>query len=114
MSPVSPFGFTPGWFQLGIVTATVVARFQAEWDGGEDDNPEHYRYRAFTEFLATRRPLAPELAAALWELAETDTDLRWVIRTELVRLPECPQSLLDAALASGLKHLARIIERRQT
>lgn len=113
MSPVSPFGFTPGWFELGIVTAPVLAGLQAVWDRGEDDNTEHYRYRAFMEFLATQHPLAPELVVALWELAETDTDLRWVIRTELVRLPECPQSLLEAALASGLKHLARIIARRK-
>lgn len=109
----TPFGFTPWWFDLGIVNAAMLARLRTEWDKGEDDNPEHYRNWAFREFLAAHRPLTPELAVALWELAESDPVLRWVIRTDIVRLPECPQPLLDAALASGQKHLAQIIERRR-
>ncbi len=107
------FGFTPGWYDLGMVDRGVIARLKEEWDKGEDPNPEHYRYGVFRDYLAAHRPLPPELAVALWELAESDTVLRWVIRTEIVRRPECPQPLLDAALASGLKHLARIIERRR-
>src|SRR5262249_44491842 len=65
------------------------------------------------EFFARNDPLVPELAVALWELAESDPDLRWVIRTEIVRRPECPEPLVEAARASGLKHLARIIDRRR-
>ena len=109
----TPFGFTPAWYDLGIVDDALLCQLRSEWDKGEDDNAEHYRNWAFEQFLARHNPLAPELAVALWELAESDPDLRWVIRTEIVRRPECPESLVEAALASGLKHLARIIERRR-
>jgi hypothetical protein len=109
----TPFGFTPAWYDLGIVDDAVLSRLRAEWDKGEDDNAEHYRNWAFKEFFARQQPLSPELAVALWELAEGDPDMRWVIRTEVVRRPECPEPLVQAALASGLKHLARIIERRR-
>jgi hypothetical protein len=109
----TPFGFTPEWYDLGIVDEAVLARLQAEWDKGEDDNSEHYRNWAFREFFAQHDPLKPELAVALWELAESDPDLCWVIRTHIVQRPECPKSLEEAALASGVKHLVRIIEWRR-
>ena len=110
---VKPFDFTPMWYALGIVDDGMLARLRAKWDQGEDDNAEHYRYGAFKEFFARQQPLAAELAVALWELADGDPDLRWVIRTEIVRRPECPEPLVEAALASGLKHLAKIVERRR-
>ena len=109
----APFGFTPAWHALGILDDAVLARLQAEWDKGEDDNAEHYRNWAFGEFLGRHKPLAPELAVALWELAESDPVLRWVIRTAVVSRPECPERLAEAALASGQKHLVRIVERRR-
>ena len=109
----TPFGFTTGWYDLGIVDDGLLARLRAEWDKGEDDNLEHYRYWAFREFFAKHDPLSPELAVALWELAESDPDLRWVIRTEIVRRPECPEPLVEAARASDLRYLARIIDWRR-
>jgi hypothetical protein len=109
----TPFGFTPEWYDLGIVDDALLVRLLAEWDKGEDPNPEHYRFRALGEFFAQHNPLAPELAVALWELAEADPDLCWFIRTEIVQRPECPKPLEEAALASGRKHLAQIIEWRR-
>ena len=109
----TPFGFTPEWYDLGIVDDALLARLRARWETGEDFNAEHYRYWALGEFFARHNPLAPELAVALWELAEADPDLCWVIRTEIVQRPECPKRLEEAALASGLKHLVRIIEQRR-
>jgi hypothetical protein len=107
-------GFTPAWFALGVVDEGVLARQRAEWDKGDDRNTEHYRYRAFREFLAARRPLAPELAASLYELGATDPDRSMGESTmaEIVRLPECPPAVLSAARASGCKHLVRIVQRR--
>lgn len=110
------FGFTPAWFALGIVDDTVLSRLRAEWDRGEDDNPEHYRYRVFREFLATRGPLAPELAAALFALGAVDPDrsMGGSMMADIVRRHECPPEVLDAAVASGRKHLVRIVERLRT
>jgi hypothetical protein len=108
-------GFTPMWFALGVVDDIVLTRHRAEWDKGQDDNTEHYRYWAFREFLAVRRPLAPDLAAALFELGAADPDqgMGGAMMADIAHLPECPPAVLDAAVASGRKHLVRIVERRQ-
>ena len=108
-------GFTPAWFTLGVVSDAVLMRLRAEWDKGEDDNTEHYRYWAFREFLAAHQPLTPELAAALFDLGAADPDqgMGGSIMANIVCLRECPQSVLDAALSSGRKHLIRLVEKRQ-
>ena len=108
-------GFSPAWFALGIVDETVLARHRTEWEKGEDDNTEHYRYWAFREFLAARRPLTPELATALFELGTADQDqaMGGAIMADVANLAECPPAVLDAAIASGRKHLIRIVERRR-
>jgi hypothetical protein len=108
-----PFGFTPAWYALGIVNEAVLSWLRVEWDKGTDHNSEHYRNWAFNEFFVRQQPLSPELAVGLWELAESDPDLRWVIRTHVVQRPDCPESLEKAAIASGLKHLAWIIKHRR-
>lgn len=107
-------GFTSEWFALGVVDSTILTRQRVEWDKGEDDNTEHYRYGAFREFLAARRPLTPELAALLFELGKADPDwtMGGAIMADVVRLPECSRTVLDAALASGRKHLVQIAQRR--
>jgi hypothetical protein len=108
-------GFTQAWFALGVVDETVLARLRFEWDKGEDDNTEHYRYAAFRSFLAARQPLAPELAVALFDLGATDPDqlMGGAIMHDIAYLAECPPEVLDAAVASGRKHLLRIVERRR-
>ncbi|MBL9080170.1 MAG: hypothetical protein JNK76_00095 [Planctomycetales bacterium] len=114
----SPFaqtlGFTRAWFALGVVNADILARHQAEWDRGHDTNAEHYRYRAFSEFLVAHRPLTAEVASALFELGEVDPDRQMggSIMADIIQLPECPQVVLDAAVATGREHLIRIVERR--
>jgi hypothetical protein len=89
-------------------------RMMAEWEKGEDHNPEHYRYWAFREFLTGHRPLTPEQAKALFELGASDADeaMGGAMMADIVYLPECPAEVLDMAIASGRKHLVRIVERR--
>jgi hypothetical protein len=108
-------GFTPAWFALGVVDHTLLARQRAEWDKGEDENTEHYRYRAFREFLASQDQLTPELATALFELGANDPDpaMGGSIMADIVRLPKCPPNVLDAAVASGRQHLIRIVQSRK-
>jgi hypothetical protein len=108
-------GFTPAWFALGVVDEAVLALHRVEWDRGEDHNTEHYRYGVFRSFLAARRPLPPELAAGLFELGAADPDgsMGGAMMADIARLPECPPAVLNAALASGRKHLVRIVERRR-
>ena len=110
----APFGFTPGWWDLGIIDEAILARLQAAWDTGEDENPEHYRYWALRQFFARHRPLAPEMVRALWELAEADLELGLILRSDLILRPECPEALIEAALASGDEHLARMVAKRRS
>ncbi|AHG92899.1 hypothetical protein J421_5364 (plasmid) [Gemmatirosa kalamazoonensis] len=111
----TPFQFGDAWFALGLVTPERLAALRAEWASGEDRSPEHYRWQAFVEFLAERRPLSAELAAALYELGARDPDAHGMgaaMRHRIVELPECPASVLAAAAASGERHLVRAVERR--
>ena len=112
----SSFGFSAAWHALGIATPARLAALRAEWDRGEDRSPEHYRWRAFEQFLREeRRPLDPEVVAALYQLGAEDADFAMgqAMMHRVVELPECPERVLVAAAASGERHLARAVERRR-
>ena len=112
--PGHSFGFTERWFTLGVVSDELLSEMRRKWDTGDDPNPEHYRYGAFQEYLTKRRPLSPEVAISLYELGDTDPDesMGGAMMADILRLPECPPNLFDAAAESGRKHLVRIVERR--
>ena len=109
----TPFQFTPTWYTLGIATTERLAALRAIWARGEDRSPEHYRWRAFKEFLTERRPLPPPLAEALYDLGASDTDraMGESMMHEIVSLPECPLDVLERARASGRKHLIKAAAR---
>ena len=111
----SHFELSDAWFTLGVVTPERLASLRDEWERGDDRKPEHYRWRAFVEFLAERRPLESRLAVALYELGERDPDhsMGSSMMDRIVRLPECPEDVLAAAAASGRQHLMRLVERRR-
>ena len=108
-------GFTPPWWKLGVVDDAGIARQRAEWNQSEDHYPEHYRYRTFREFLASQLELTADLATALFELGASDPDdaMGGAMMADIVRHPDCPANVLDAALASGRQHLLRIAQRRR-
>ena len=107
-------GFTARWAELGLVDDALLARFREEWERGDDHSTEHYRYRAFGDFLAARRPLAPELAMALYELGDSDADhgMGGAMMAVVLHLPECPPDVLNRALASDRPHLVRAARQR--
>ena len=110
-----PFGFTPAWYSLGIVTPARLAVLRDEWARGEDLDAGHYRWRAFTTFLAEApRPLAPGVLRALYALGEADEDraLGAAMMHRVLAQPECPVDLDSAARATGRRDLAQAIERR--
>ena len=112
----SPFQFSEPWFALGIVTPARMATLMLEWERGEDPHPEHYRWRAFQEFLSERRPLPPDTALALYALGQSDPDraMGESIMHEIVRLPECPDSVVAAAANSGVRHLVRAAAKHES
>ena len=94
---------------------TFLEQARVEWDKGDDTNTEHYRWWAFREFLAARRPLPCDLAAALYELGAADDDpgMGGAMMSAVVYHAECPQAVLNAADASGKRRLVRAVERRR-
>ena len=110
----TPFGFTPAWYELGLVDDAVLTQLRMKWDSGTDHNPEHYRYGVFRDFLAAHRPLDPELCTRLFELGAADPDqaMGGAMMADLVRLRECPSAVLEAAANSGREHLCRLVQRR--
>ena len=107
------FQFTAPWYTLGIVTPERLTRLRARWEEGEDRSPEHYRWQAFKEFLGERRPLAPTLATALYDLGAVDPDFAMgeSVMHEIAALAECPRDVLERARQSGRKHLVKAATR---
>jgi len=107
-------GFTPAWRALGVVDDVSLAVLRAEWDRGDDPHPEHYRWRAFSDFLHARRPLPPDLAADLYALGVADPNpgAGVAMMGAVVWLAECPPEVLAAAATSRRRHLERGVERR--
>jgi len=108
-----PFDFSERWFALGLVNEASVAAFRAEWTRGEDLSPEHYRWRAFKQFLDTHRPLPAELAAPIYELGAADPDhaMGGAMMADIVTLPECPSEVRARARSSGRQFLAKLVAR---
>jgi hypothetical protein len=92
-----------------------LAAQRVEWARRGQEDPQHFLWCAFEDFLRERRPLSAELAAALYDLGERECDetMGESMMLRIVQLPECPASVLDAAIASGRRPLIRAVERRR-
>jgi hypothetical protein len=111
--PVALLGFTARWLELGVVDRDRIEALGREFEVGDDPNPEHYRWRAFSDFLAGRRPLPPALAEALYSLGEEDADrgAGLAMMAAVANLPECPAAVQDRAMASGDRGLSASVLR---
>lgn len=109
-----PHGYFDEWIRHGIVTRVDIRRDGRELAKGEDPYPEHYRWRAFSRFLAAQQTLSPLLARQLYALGSADVDLAMggSMMAEVLRHRDCPLDLLNFALTSERPHLQRIAEQR--
>jgi hypothetical protein len=103
-------GFTQQWIDLGIVTPESIAWDTTQINEGEDPHYEHYRWRAFARFIKDQARLDPDLAIGLCRLGESDPDVSMggSMMAQIVRHPECPDSLLRLAADSDQDHLRKI------
>ena len=113
-------GFHHKWFSLGIIDAASFGQIVARYSDSDDKNAEHYRWRAFCDYLnAAPPPLFADTVRALYHLGDHDPDFTMggAILFELIGLPECPDDLLELALRDGerkalVKFAARVKKQR--
>lgn len=108
-------GFTDEWFSLGIMTNALLQEHIAAYEAGDDESSEHYRFGAFRRYLREHRPLSEAMSDALYDLGASDPDVAMggSMMADIVSLPECPETVLDKAVASRQKHLVKLVERRR-
>jgi hypothetical protein len=105
--------FSEGWLGCGLLTEERLEVLGREFESSDDKNTEHYRYKVFREYLASRRPLPSSVADALYTLGEEDPDpgMGGSMMSDIVGLPECPAAVRERALSSGARHLISQVRR---
>ena len=106
--------FSQAWIDLGIITPEKIKQLEAEWAKGEDRNTEHYRWRAFREFIEAKESLDKDTAWALYNLGANDPDsaMGGSIMADVLRRKDCPKNLLESAANSERKFLRKIANER--
>jgi len=104
------FGFSEAWFALNVISADTLVKMEEQFLTTDDKHLEHYRWRAFTEFIRANRPLNSFQALNLYRLGEADSDMSLgvAMMAEVLRLEECQDDLLQLALSSNRAHLIKI------
>lgn len=111
-------GFTQDWADLNIVTFESLTKLVSEYEQSDDRNIEHYRWRAFKEFLKENKALPPETIFRLYGLGETDADwtMGGAMMRELLDRKDCPSQLLTTVLQSDRDFIVKAaqgaVERR--
>jgi hypothetical protein len=106
--------FSQEWVDLGIITPAKLKQLEAEWTTGEDTNPEHYRWRAFLDFIEAKESLDEHTARMLYNLGANDPDgvMGGSIMAHILRRKDCPKELLERAVKSEEKFLRKIANER--
>jgi hypothetical protein len=102
--------FSQEWIDLGIITPAKLNQLVGEWTSSDDRNTEHYRWRAFLDFVQSQDSLDEITARRLYNLGATDPDLSMggSIMAHILRRKDCPEDLLRVAAGSDEKFLQRI------
>lgn len=107
--------FDEKWFELGFVSSEDLIKFQAEFRDGEDTNKEHYRWRAFTQYLEKNSEIEAKDLREFYRLGEIDADGYGVgmsMKIKILQHKDCPDDLIIEALNSGEKALIKVVERK--
>ncbi|HQU82021.1 MAG TPA: hypothetical protein PKY59_02790 [Pyrinomonadaceae bacterium] len=105
--------FDSKWIELEFVAPEQLFAFWKEYKKGEDNHKEHYRWRAFKEYLKNNKSIEESNLRELYRLGEIDNDSMGVsMRIEILKRNDCPADLIDKALNSGDKDLIKFVERK--
>jgi hypothetical protein len=106
--------FSQEWIDLGIVSQAKLNQIEADWLTSDDKHSEHYRWRAFLDFMQLQVSLDPIVARRLYELGASDPDsaMGGSIMAHVLRRKDCPEDLLREAATSEEKFLRKIASER--
>jgi hypothetical protein len=107
-------GFNQEWIDLGIITTDKLRQIEAEWTTSDDRNTEHYRWRAFLDFIQSKHSLDASTARRLYSLGASDPDsaMGGSIMAHILRRQDCPEDLLRVAANSEKQFLQKIANER--
>lgn len=71
---LSQLGYSRKWIDNGILTETLLKQQLQEFNSGEDDNTEHYRFRTLTAFLQSITFKKERTLEGILEILEDDSD----------------------------------------
>ena len=102
--------FSQEGFDLGIIDSEKLQRIESEWNSSDDKNTEHYRWRAFLDFMESQEFLDPLIAKRLYDLGASDPDapMGGSMIAHVLRRKDCPVGLLRAAAESEEEFLRKI------
>jgi hypothetical protein len=102
------------WLDLGIVTPDKLNQLEREWIASQDKNAEHYRWRAFLDFIEANEFLEEGMLKAIYDLGRNDPDISMgsSIMAKILHRKDCPQDLLENAATAGEPFLRRIAEKQ--
>ena len=106
--------FTQEWIDLGIITPAKLKQIETEWAISKDKNPEHYRWRAFLDFIESKESMDERTAKRLYNLGANDPDgaMGGSIMATILRRKDCPKDLFESASKSEEKFLRKIANER--
>ena len=106
--------FSQQWIDLGILTQEKLEVLASDWEIGEDQNPEHYRWRIFSDFLKSIKVLDNNLAMSLYNLGKNDPDINMggSMMAQILRRADCPSYLIQDALNAKEDFLVKIATKK--
>ena len=106
--------FNQEWIDLGIIPQAQLDRIETEWLTSDDRNSEHYRWRAFLDFMQLQISLDSSIARRLYQLGARDPDaaMGGSMMAHILRREDCPEDLLRDAALSDQKFLRKIASER--
>ncbi|MEH2284699.1 MAG: hypothetical protein V7K90_25820 [Nostoc sp.] len=66
--------FSQEWIDIGIININSFTAIKEEYLKGEDENTEHYRWKAFHSFMQHNNLLSPEKFYMLYKIGKNEPD----------------------------------------
>ena len=103
------------WLYSGYISPDILEELWTDFQTSDDKNKEHYRWRAFTKFIKTKKVINEKSLRELYRLGETDADhfgMGMAMRIDILQRRECPTDLVEKALNSNDEPLVKVAKRK--